>query len=209
MRWPTQAFSSARSLAVTSGCPAPIFRQSSVLSRAQPGGVELRKLAAIQAVQVNGNPVTTTVLKEGDLIALAAVELLVSVRLAESAAPVKSSSVVVPDRDLLRHKQELDAKAELLARQQRDLEKARQELGQLREQIHVRYQERSESSRRAGEEGPASAPQAPRARAERRGGPAAARPSSPRSGKCCNGNGRSWSKRRACWRRASERWSAS
>ena len=118
-----------------------------------PGGATLRKLAPILPISVNGRPVASAELANGDTISLGSVELVVHMEV--FAPPPADFS---PERDareqaLARRCAELEAairrtppnlsrREQELARQEQELAAMRQELVQLRAQFADRFQER-------------------------------------------------------------------
>ena len=58
----------------------------------QPGGASLRKLAPVQPITVNGRPVSSTYLADGDRVGVGAAELVVAIAIPEEAAPASPLS---------------------------------------------------------------------------------------------------------------------
>ncbi len=93
-----------------------------------PGGVELRKLAPIQPLLVNGRPAAALRLADGDRIRVGAVELLVQIT--GAAAPeVVPLAVLVPDPV------GLDERARRLERQEEDCRQQREAAEALRREV--------------------------------------------------------------------------
>jgi hypothetical protein len=97
----------------------------------RPDGVELRKLAPVGALLVNGQPAGTRRLDDGDRITLGAVELLVRVAAAARPPAVRLAPLPLP----------AGASGEV-ARQREEVEAARRELADVRRQLYDRYRQR-------------------------------------------------------------------
>jgi chromosome segregation ATPase len=126
----------------------------------RPDGVELRKLAPIGTLLVNGRPAANQALADGDRITLGAVELLVrmtpAVRIREPAVslrPIEPADVDERSRQLREQTEELEADRVLwyqrreqieqeCRRQQEEVSAARRELAEVRQQLYDRYRQR-------------------------------------------------------------------
>jgi DNA repair exonuclease SbcCD ATPase subunit len=103
----------------------------------RPDGVELRKLAPIGALLVNGQPAATRRLDDGDRITLGAVELLVHVVAPHRAPAVRLAPLPLPAEGAVPYQGN-----EELSRQQNEVEAARRELAEVRRQLYDRYRQR-------------------------------------------------------------------
>ncbi len=120
----------------------------------QPSGAGLRKLAPAQQLLVNGRPVSSAALADGDRVTLGPVELFVRVG---AAAPPQEVSLPRPrpgeraaerddleqrERALADRRRELEEREVAAARQQQELAGVRRELADIRQQWHDRYRKR-------------------------------------------------------------------
>ena len=64
----------------------------------QPGGASLRKLAPVQPITLNGRPVSSTYLSDGDRVNVGVAELVVSIAASEQTAPPPSPLTQLEDR---------------------------------------------------------------------------------------------------------------
>ena len=78
----------------------------------QPGGASLRKLAPVQPITINGRPVSSTYLADGDSVGVGAAELVVAIALQEEAAPSPLSQLEDRLRQIEAREQALREQAE-------------------------------------------------------------------------------------------------
>ncbi|HEX5269634.1 MAG TPA: FHA domain-containing protein, partial [Gemmataceae bacterium] len=101
----------------------------------RPDGVELRKLAPIGALLVNGQPAATRRLDDGDRITLGAVGLLVRIAAAARPPAVRLAPLPIPADEEPRRRPDV-------SRQQAGLDAVRRELDDVRRQLYDRYRQR-------------------------------------------------------------------
>jgi hypothetical protein len=138
------------------------------------GGASLRKLAPVQPVAVNGQPVSAAFLSDGDRISVGVAEIVVAIEPVADAAPAVAGllerarlieqrekeleeltrQLRQKDRDLSgartgqdaisRRERELDVRTEELSRQEGEIAGLRRELNRIRTEFMQRYQQRRE-----------------------------------------------------------------
>jgi uncharacterized phage infection (PIP) family protein YhgE len=115
------------------------------------GGVSLRKLAPVQPLLVNGQPVAAASVADQDRITFGSIEVLLHVPAASEDVSTANERACVPTetedrsgaaRRMDERERDLEKKAAEVTRERDKLAAVRQELADLRRQLYQRYRER-------------------------------------------------------------------